>query len=134
MSGFIVLNDGRAWTSSNDGFDTVIEHIADYVAQVNQAHALRSWLLDQRSSVLGPGLGAIDVRELTPHNQEVILDAIEAVCGQQELAADLTHREDMVRLLAAMVRSYRNGEPPSALNPLMKGILPPTEDRSGPGW
>lgn len=134
MSGFIVLNDGRAWSSSNEGFDAVITSLAEYIKAVANDLELYSWLLEQRSIVLGPGLGGLDLRELTPRNQELILDAVENVCGGIDLEGDLIHWEKSVRLLAAMVRSYKNGEPPSALNPQMKDVLPSTNKRSGPGW
>lgn len=134
MSGFIVFNDGRAWSSSNDGFDTVLYALAEYTRAVKKEYDLHSWLLDQRSIVLGPGLGGVDLRELTPHNQELILEAMENVCGVNELPEELVNWAKGVRLLVAMARSYRDGEPPESLNPLMKAIVPPTGRHSGPGW
>lgn len=134
MSGFITLNDGRTWTASNSAFDAVISMIAASIRKRERGKELADWLLTQRSEILGPGMGSLDLRELTTLNQEYVLQAIEEVCGSNPLADELTHWPNWMLLLGAMVRSYRAGEPPEALNPQMRGILPPTGLRSGPGW
>jgi hypothetical protein len=37
-------------------------------------------------------------------------------------------------VLADMVASVERGQPPEALNPHMRDVIPPTGERSGPGW
>lgn len=134
MSGFITLGDGRTWTASNGAFDAVVTAIAGYLHAQRNTPVFADWLLTQRAAILGPGMGDIDVRELTPLNQRTLYDAIEVVCGGVSLPGELNGWPDRVRLLAAMVRSYRAGEPPEALNPHMRSVFPPTGLRSGPGW
>lgn len=134
MSGFIILNDGRAWTASNGAFDAVIEALAEELQRYNSGNDLAIWLLEQRSGVKGPGLGSIDIRELTQPNQQLLLNAIEQIADAAELPKPLDSWSAKVRLLARMVASYRRGEPPMALNPDMKDIVPSTGKHSGPGW
>jgi hypothetical protein len=134
MSGFVVLPDGRAWVASNDGFDSLLTVIAAHIQAHTRDAALAEWLLSQRSLVLGPGMGALDIRELHPQYQHMVLAALETVSTAPVGAHDLAPWETHVTLLAAMLHSYRVGEPPAALNPMMKDVLPSTGQRSGPGW
>jgi len=134
MSGFIILNDGRAWTASDRAFDAIMEALAETILDSGTGNALASWLLDQRSLLKGPGMGSVDLRELTPANQERLLATIEFVCNVPKLTENLSAWSDKVHLLVRMVEAFKQGEPPMLLNPDMKDLVPPTRRRAGPGW
>jgi hypothetical protein len=143
MAGFIVLQDGRAYAASNWAYDLTVERIAVALPPTPQGVALRTWLLGQRCGVLGPGLGSVDLRGLTPDNQRLVeaaaRGAVEAAerSGPGGLGVDQeTYSGWLSRLhdLLEMFDSIRRGEPPSVLNPHMIDVIPPTGDRVGPGW
>jgi hypothetical protein len=69
MGGFIILEDGRAYTANNWSYDAVVERIARALPETDAGRALSDWPMDQRCVVQGPGLGSVDFRELTPGNQ-----------------------------------------------------------------
>jgi len=138
MGGFLILDDGRAWAPASWAFDAGLEQIAEVLTD----EVLRAWLLEQRCSEQGPGMGRIDVRELTPHNRELLLAAI-PVAIERARAKDGSDWNDpswypqwldRFELLGRMVESVARGEPPETLNPQMRSVIPPTGERSGPGW
>ena len=142
MAGFIVLPDGRAYAASNWGYDRVIGCIAQVVAEQDQGRALSEWLLEQRSMVRGSGLGSVDVRELTPSNRSLVLDAVwqaferAAARGPAEWCEPSFFPSWLERFrdLVGMLESIDRGEPPQAFNPHMNDVIPPSGRRAGPGW
>jgi hypothetical protein len=132
VGGFIVLYDGRAFALNNWATNVIVRTIAVELP----AGELRNWLLFQQSTIQGPGMTSIDLRELTPANAEAIIGAI------RRIAADTT-RYDLppdadwaahFRLLADMVDACERGDPPMDLNPHMLALIKPTGRRRGPGW
>ena len=69
MGGFIVLQDGRAYTAASWAYDAVISYTADALPRTAAGQALAAWLREQTCLVRGPGLGRVDLRELTVENQ-----------------------------------------------------------------
>lgn len=86
MGGFIIFPDGRAWAPSNALYDDAIEEIAAALPPSAEGHALSAWLLDRRSAVQGPGLGRVDLRELTATNRRLLLDTMATVFPAVPLA------------------------------------------------
>lgn len=142
MGGFIVLSDGRAYAASNWGYDRTVEAIAEALPDTDEGRHLAAWLLDQRCSVRGMGLGNVDVRELTPQNRQLFLRAVEdAYQTQKGKGPAGWHSPDLwpswiARFsdLVKMIACVENGEAPGDFNPHMKDVIPPTGDKSGPGW
>ena len=142
MAGFIVLNDGRAWAAANWAYDAAVRSIARALRSGSEANALGAWLLDQTCETQGAGLGHIDIRELTPKNQSMLVAAIRrAVADHSEPAkTDFADADiypawlDRFAVLVPMIESLERGEPPMALNPHMDDVIPATGRRSGPGW
>ncbi len=121
MGGFIIFPDGRAWAPSNALYDDAIEEIAAALPPSAEGHALSAWLLDRRSAVQGPGLGRVDLRELTATNRRLLLDTITvfpavplAELRAQSPAITLTEPidwflVDRFQLLGHMVAAVRRG-------------------------
>ncbi len=140
MGGFLIIEDGRAVAPSNWGFDRMIESIAGSLPTDSAAKDLRKWLLDQRVCIRG--LGSVDVRELTESNRRMFWDAVaNAVELADEQGADDWHEPSlflswlkMFRDLLLLHQSYLRGEAADSFNPYMRSVIPPTNERSGPGW
>ena len=136
MGGFIVLEDGRACAPSNRGTDLMLERIAVHVRN----DPFRAWLLDQRSTIVGQGLTRVDLRELTPDNRREFRRATRRaymrVSADDAQPGDDRH-ESFVEYFAALVEMMDRvdrGEPPAQFNPHMRGLIPETGQRRGPGW
>lgn len=142
MAGFIVLNDGRAWASANWAYDAAIRTIARALPNTQDGQTLAAWLLEQTSEVQGMGLGAVDLRELTPQNQTLFIQAVrQAVMALQTQDGNDWHDptafvswREYFEILPQLIESIERGEPASMFNPHMKEIIPPTGDKCGPGW
>src|SRR5437660_3479055 len=140
--GFIVLQDGRAYAGSSWGYDTTIKAIASVLFERKQSQALAEWLIKQRSVIVGMGMGNVDVRELTPRNRELFLDAAREAFKRAEAQGSAGWYDprafpgwlDRFRDLITMLDSIERGEPPSAFNPHMRAACEPTGEHSGPGW
>ena len=65
MSTFIDLQDGCSWWAANWAYDAVIEMIADELTGSELETELAVFLRTQTCTECGPGLGSIDLRELT---------------------------------------------------------------------
>ncbi len=142
MSAFFVLTDGRAWSKANWAYDAVLDAIADALPNDGAGQLLAEWLLEQRCRVQGPGVGTVDLRELTDENRRRIVEAIPRAL---EMARKKGPRDwhdpsffpqwlSAFELLVQMIESAERGDPPEALNPDMRGPIPPTGERRGPGW
>jgi hypothetical protein len=141
MGAFIILEDGRGWIGANWAYDAIIQSIADELAQTNEGRALASWLLEQRCEVLGPGLGRVDVRELSTDSRCRFRDACRRSLDRIRARGPVGWSDPsffpawLVRFqhLIDMWASIDRGEPAGALNDL-KGTIDPTGERHGPGW
>lgn len=139
MGGFIVLEDGRAYAGSNWATDATVRAIAAEVVD----GALRTWLLEQQSATVGMGMTCIDLRELAPQHRPTVREAICAAYerakhnGFEQLDDHNEYRAGWLKLFAEfaeMVRRYEAGEPPAEYHPGMRGLIPPTGCKVGPGW
>lgn len=142
MGGFIVLEDGRAYAANNWSYDAVIERIARALPETGAGRALAAWLMEQRCVVRGAGLGSVDLRELAPGDQRLFVEAFEKAiittgeegpvgwCDPAFYPGWLERFHDLI----GMIASIRRGEPPTAFNPHMRDVIPPSGERAGPGW
>lgn len=142
MSGFLVLADGRAWSLATWAFDAALREIADALPDDPGAAPLATWLRDQQSDVVGLGMSYVDMRELTDDNRRRLIDAIpRAVDRARTHGGAHWHKPSFfpewlteLEVLVRMVQAVERGDPPEALNPHMRELIPPTGNRSGPGW
>lgn len=140
MAGFIILEDGRAYAAANWAYDAVVERIAEALVETADGCALSDWLKEQRIAV--KGLGSVDLRELTPENRQLFQAAARRAFnlseqqGQQGWHAPEAYTGwiDRFHDLIIMMDSIRRGDPPSAFNPHMIDVIPPTWNQAGPGW
>ena len=142
MSGFIVLMDGRAWAGANWAYDAAIRVIAHALSDSKDGAILAAWLLEQTSEAQGPGLGGVDLRELTVSNQALFIHAarqafidLQSQDGRNwhDPAAFSSWRERFA-ILPRLIESIERGEPASTFNPHMSDVIRPTGNKSGPGW
>ncbi len=140
MAGFIILEDGRAYAAANWAYDAVVERIGDTLPDTDDGRALSDWLKEQRVAV--KGLGSVDLREFTPENRQLFEEAARRAFslaeqqgpeGWQDIEA-YTGWIERFHDLIIMMDSIRAGVPPSAFNPHMVDVIPPTGARAGPGW
>lgn len=66
MSTYIDLDDGRSWWAANWAYDAVIESIAAELHSSTLEREFAAWLRTKTCLECGPGLGSLDVRELSP--------------------------------------------------------------------
>ncbi|MDR2988776.1 MAG: hypothetical protein LBV34_28465 [Nocardiopsaceae bacterium] len=140
MAGFIVLEDGRAYAAANWATDAALRAISPEIADAT----LREWLLAQQSTVVGMGTTSVDLREVAPQFRPALRAAIRSAQARllrdgsfEDLRAGDEWWEGLLRRfndLVEMVRRCEAAEPLQAFNPHMRGFLPPTGKRSGPGW
>jgi hypothetical protein len=141
MSTCIVLPDGRMRWASNWAYDSVIWGIADQLDRHPEGGGLAAWLRDQACFEQGPGIGTVDIRELTPRNQQLfrwgarlafrraILDGPAGWHDLTRFPAWLAGFQRLLRMWKAVDRR----EPPGLLGEL-QAVRDPTGVRSGPGW
>ena len=121
---------------------------------MHDGQELAQWLLEQRSVICGPGMGYVDVRELTPQNEKLFIQGcrqgFKLACKKAEEHSKFEQksiaREELYNsmtmawiiepfaLLLLMIDAMEQGEPPMALNPHMRDIIKPTGEKRGPGW
>ena len=66
MSACIVLSDGRTWFAANWAYDAAIRYIAFELPETPEGGELKNWLVLQTCEECGPGVGSVDLRELSP--------------------------------------------------------------------
>jgi hypothetical protein len=112
MSTHLTLEDGRVLGATNGA----------------------EWLLEQRCEVLGPGIGYLDVRELSPRAAREFREAFTAACR----AGDFTKSPELLRaefsLLFDMWESIARGESPETLTSPHWLMMASSGARRGPGW
>jgi len=134
MTTFIALEDGRILGATNGSFDGVLEAVADNLAQ-HDHRELAEWLLVQRCEVLGPGVGSLDLREMSPIASEQFRDACHRVYDDlQDGQTSPEWMQDHFRQLIDMWASMARGEPPESLTSDVWQIHPASDRRVGPGW
>ena len=135
MSTYITLEDGRTLVTSNGIFDNILERtVKELERRTDGLDGLREWLLDQRCVVLGPGIGALDLRELSPRACSEFRSACISAYDKARLEASPMPWLDHFALLIKMWISMEKGEPPEALTSPHWLIHPCGGERRGPGW
>ena len=135
MTTHITLEDGRILGTSNGVFDALLECVARELAgRTDAVDGLREWLLDQRCEVRGPGIGYLDLRELSPRASSQFESACISAYDAMRLESSPVLWLDQLSLLINMWASMERGEPPEALTSPHWLIAPPNGDRRGPGW
>lgn len=136
MTTHITLEDGRGAWLSDGAFDGILEAAADELARSSETlDGLEEWLLDQRCSAQGFGVGYLDLRELSPRaSSEFRFACLEALAAVERNGSspDWLHRR--LAEFAAMWESIERGDPPES--PTQAGWVfgPPDLTRHGPGW
>jgi hypothetical protein len=139
MAGFIVLNDGRAYAASNWAFRATVEAIAEALPRTSEATNLAEWLRHDPSVQIYYN---VDVRELAPANRELFQEAAEVAFKVQKARGPTGWSSpelwdgwiNRFSEFLKMIECVRRGEPAHGFNPHMKDTVPPTGQRSGPGW
>jgi hypothetical protein len=131
----ITLEDGRILGTSNGVFDCLLERAAKELGhQTDAVDGLQEWLLDQRCEVRGPGVGYLDLRELSPQASSQFKSACISAYNAMRLESSPVIWLDQLSLLMNMWISIEKGEPPEALTSPHWLIAPWSGDRRGPGW
>jgi hypothetical protein len=131
----IVLEDGRILGTSNWAFDAVLECAAKQLeSRSNTEDGLPEWLLDQRCVVRGPGIGYLDLRELSPRASSQFKSACISAYDAMRLDCSPGPWLDLFSLLINMWVSMDKGESPEALTDPHWLIHPWSGKRRGPGW
>lgn len=135
MTTLITLEDGRILGTSNGQFDDILERAAKQLERRTDAvDGLREWLLDQRCEVRGPGVGYLDLRELSPRASSQFKSACISAYNAMRLESSPVPWLDKFALLMDMWISMEKGEPPEALTSPHWRMSPCSGDRLGPGW
>ncbi len=143
MSTFITLGDGRSWLERDWVYDAILRAVARELPNNDEGRALAAWLLEQQCFEQGPGIGYLDLRELTPTNQRLIIECLRLALGRARSEGPLGWNDPSAfsawlrsfDFLLRLVESVEHGEPPEALSdPNVNGLMPPTGERHGPGW
>jgi len=95
---------------------------------------LPEWLLDQRCVVQGPGIGYLDLRELSPRASSQFKSACISAYDAMRLESNPVLWLDRFSLLINMWVSMEKGEPPEALTDPHRLVHPGSGKRRGPGW
>ncbi|MGQ0629938.1 MAG: hypothetical protein ACT4P1_02775 [Sporichthyaceae bacterium] len=89
------------------------------------------------------GMTCVDLRELAPQHRPAVRSAVRAAYerakrdGFERLNEANDHTAAWLQLFAEfaeMVRRYEAGEAPDKYHPGMRGLIPPSGRRVGPGW
>ena len=117
MTTQITLQDGRILGTSNWAFDALLECAAkELERRKDTVGGLPEWLLDQRCIVRGPGIGYLDLRELSPRASSQFMSACKsAYDDEMRLEFSPVLWRDLFSLLINMWVSMEKGEPPEAL-------------------
>lgn len=138
MSANIDLDNRRSWWAANWAYDAVIERIADELNSSQLERELAVWLRTRTCLECGPGLGAVDLRELSPTCRMAFCNAARRGLKSASVQGDaqwqqpeffpgwITRFEELVKMIDEVDR----GEPASTGIPLVE----PTGRRVGPGW
>lgn len=147
-SGFIILEDGRAWAKAGWLYDAVLGELIGSIHLGSDEEPFRKFLEDHRPKEgdidIGYGfirrgsdenvLRELDLRTLSPKARSVFWAAVERAMvhcqgeDSEPIRSGLTH-------LHAMGRSISNGEPPEALTDVTKPMdLPEPGLQEGPWW
>jgi len=131
-----VLEDGRAWAVTDGAFDDALELIASELPNSPESQALALWLLEQKTRGRGMGLGSVDLRELTQHNRRLFKAAAQRVYDKAIVSSQGYNPIwlNLYFVLLKLIKSVNRRENPHIYNPHMDALIPPSGEKSGPGW
>ena len=141
MSAFIALDDGRSWWAANWAYDAVIEAIANELEHNESGQELAAWLRQQSCLECGPGLGSVDVRELSPKSQIDFREAAQLAYRSSVLsdgagwydASFFPNWLAQFKRLLRMWKAIDRGEPPGQLGD-SPHLMESSGRQVGPGW
>src|SRR5690606_14909818 len=122
-------------------YDAVIRSISEELTQTDDQRARANWFDEQTCEVHGPWLGFVDLRELTPRNQQLLRQAAQ-LAFRKELRAGPDGWFDPAffpgwignfRRFLRMWKAIDRGEPMGLLDDATQP-MDPTHRRLGPGW
>ena len=133
MSTYITLEDGRVFAASNGLFDAILESAAEELRRNRAAlEGLADWLLEQRCQIQGPGVGYLDVRELSSRAASEFRSA--CIAAHTALISAQSPWSSHLSLLISMWASISRGEPPETQTSPHYRILNYDGSQRGPGW
>jgi hypothetical protein len=150
-SGFIILNDGRCWSRRWTVYDFLLELVIRELNVSEEPREFSEWLQGNIPGSQDVEMGwafiradtgenivrSLDLRELTPANQQMFWTALQSAIRKMILAGDDRY-EGMIFQMKRMLRMRRLaavGDHPDNLSDLRKGlVMEPTGKRVGPGW
>ena len=131
----ITLEDGRVLATKDWVFDAIIECVANELdSRTDAVEGLRQWLLDQRCEVQGPGVGYLDLREISPQACSQFKFACLSAYDAMKLECNPVLWLGQFSLLINMWISMDKEEPPEALTSRHWMMAPWSGERRGPGW
>ena len=142
MGGYIALPDGRSWWAANWVYDGLVTRLATELDRSAEGQELAAWVRTRTSEEMGgPGLGYIDVRELTLANQSLFRRAAQQSFRREKLAGPGPRSDpeffasflNQFRRLLRMWKAVDRREPLGKLGDSPEP-MEPSGERSGPGW
>lgn len=141
MSAYIALDDGRSWWAANWAYDAVIEGIASELDRNEPERKLADWVRHQTCRNCGPGLGSIDVRELSPASRSAFRGAAQRAFRSAIFEGPAGWNDpsfypgwlSRFRRLLRMWKAIDRGESPDQLSDSLE-CMEPTGRKLGPGW
>ncbi len=150
-SGFIILKDGRCFGRRYTGYDEILRIAIKELELIEKGQDLSNWLKlqipdseDDENADAGWGFHnsridewvnrAIDLRSLTPENQELFLKAMEK--GRVKINQDIDYSDlstEYFNEFYKMIELSEKGEPPLEFSDWTK-IADPCDEKNGPGW
>jgi hypothetical protein len=151
-SGFIILSDGRCLAPRYTGYDYLPELAMGEMSDESEEGVFKAWLKTciPAEGDIENGFGGfikplthenimrqLDLRELTPANQDRFWAALQRALEKLVLTADEKH-DGVIYLLKKILRMRRLVEikdDPDHLSDWRQGYMtPPTGKKIGPGW
>lgn len=153
-SGFLILDDGRAFATGWAAHDVIIRSIADELHNSDEEGPLREWLFsllpgpdDLEHLGYGPWVRksddeviprVLDIRELTEDNRKLFHAAAfrayeKLISGGKSVVP--RHYSPTFERLIAVLESIQAGESPDAITDWRDGYVEePSGNHIGPGW
>jgi len=131
----VTLEDGRILGATNGAFDTLMALVAaELERRPGALPGLSEWLLNQRCVVQGPGVGYLDMRDLSPTAVHEFKAAFASGLDKTPPSEIPDPLRATFELLLRMWESIQRGEPPEALTSDHWKMAPWNGERRGPGW
>ena len=152
-SGFIILEDGRCFSTRWTGYDEIIRIAVRELTLIEDGIPLANWLAEQapkevdQEGVIECGWGfhppnsddvvnrTLDIRSLSPKSRELFWKALQKGCNKLLTLGKPYSFLTAERLppLLTMHKKCRQGKPPLELSNWWK-LAPPCDEQNGPYW